>query len=163
MRANFITGLKICSKCNQEQPIENFYSDVSKKDILNQYCKPCCRQRAVDRKKYHQAYFLEYKRRKLKDNPSYWVDKMKQSRYGLSPNEFKQLKKSQKNRCPGCLRAFPGKKDVVDHCHKTGKVRGILCCNCNWALGQVKDDPSILLRLVDYLKSTKSVNPQQNK
>jgi hypothetical protein len=40
---------------------------------------------------------------------------------------------------------------VVDHCHSTGRVRGILCGNCNTALGMVKDNPETLLAAVTYL------------
>jgi Recombination endonuclease VII len=40
----------------------------------------------------------------------------------------------------------------IDHCHRTGSVRGLLCASCNSALGMVKDDPTILAALIEYLK-----------
>ena len=43
---------------------------------------------------------------------------------------------------------------VVDHCHKTNKVRGILCRTCNLGLGYLKDDPDLALKMAQYLKET---------
>jgi hypothetical protein len=42
---------------------------------------------------------------------------------------------------------------AVDHCHKTGKIRGLLCSNCNTALGKFKDDISLLAKAIAYLTS----------
>jgi hypothetical protein len=61
---------------------------------------------------------------------------------------------SQDNKCAICGTAFEdsfGKNVHVDHDHKTGKVRGLLCQGCNHLLGRAKDDPQILLNAVDYL------------
>lgn len=55
------------------------------------------------------------------------------------------------------------KKPVVDHCHTTGKVRGILCSNCNAILGLALDRPEILKRAADYLERTPGTAvPAQN-
>ena len=57
--------------------------------------------------------------------------------------------KSQGGLCPGC----GGKPEHVDHDHRTGKVRGILCFNCNQAPGNVRDDVLVLRRLIGYLET----------
>lgn len=44
---------------------------------------------------------------------------------------------------------------VVDHDHVTNEIRGILCRNCNWGLGQFKDDPDLMLAAAEYIKETK--------
>ena len=55
--------------------------------------------------------------------------------------------------CEACDRFFIRKGDQhVDHCHATGHVRGILCFNCNAALGHLKDDLTRIEKLMDYLK-----------
>jgi hypothetical protein len=46
-----------------------------------------------------------------------------------------------------------GNDCVVDHCHKTNKVRGLLCFHCNTALGHVFDNPLVLNRMINYLKT----------
>lgn len=69
---------------------------------------------------------------------------------------FSRLYDEQSGKCAGCERWFPhdGKGHAglhVDHDHETGNVRGLLCPNCNTALGKLRDDPSVLHRLIRYL------------
>ena len=62
---------------------------------------------------------------------------------------------SQGHVCATCDKTcISGMRLAVDHCHVTGKVRGLLCCNCNRALGLLKDDPKILANLIDYLNKS---------
>ena len=76
-------------------------------------------------------------------------------RYGLTQTKYDKLLKSQDFGCAVCGEEFhtKTKRDnlAVDHCHQTGKVRGLLCNRCNYALGLVDDDSSILLKLASYL------------
>lgn len=61
-------------------------------------------------------------------------------KYGLTMSELEAMAKRQRNRCAVCgKKKVPGAKLVIDHCHKTGKVRGLLCRNCNTALGLAGD------------------------
>ncbi len=78
-------------------------------------------------------------------------------RYGLKVGEYDQLFKKQKGCCAICdthqekiLRRLD-----VDHCHETGKIRGLLCLNCNRGMGLLKDDLTILKRVVRYLQKSK--------
>lgn len=70
-------------------------------------------------------------------------------KYGLSKEAYLKLIKKQKGLCAGCQ--LPPKKLCVDHDHKTGKIRGILCSDCNVALGLLKDNPETLYRLRKYV------------
>lgn len=69
--------------------------------------------------------------------------------YGISLDDYNQMARKQRKRCAICRRIKPLH---VDHCHKTKRVRGLLCFGCNVTLGKVGDDPKILLRFVGYLK-----------
>jgi hypothetical protein len=66
--------------------------------------------------------------------------------------------RKQKLRCAICLGFM--KRANVDHCHETGKRRGLLCSGCNTAIGKLKDDPEVLRRAADYIESYQN-NPQK--
>lgn len=72
--------------------------------------------------------------------------------YNLSLEEFDILLKEQDGKCKGCSEEL---KDLgnrhVDHCHRTGQVRGILCRNCNLGLGLLKENVQTLLNLIGYI------------
>jgi Recombination endonuclease VII len=71
--------------------------------------------------------------------------------YGLTLAEYEALEEAQLGCCAICC-CKPGTRLLaVDHDHKTGVVRGLLCFQCNSALGQFKDDPAIVARAVAYL------------
>ncbi|RZN09647.1 hypothetical protein CWO91_16600 [Bradyrhizobium genosp. SA-3] len=72
-------------------------------------------------------------------------------RYGITVRDRDELLRRQRGRCAGCRRAR-GWKKVVDHNHRTKKVRGILCHHCNLILGHAKDNANTLRRLACYLE-----------
>lgn len=77
------------------------------------------------------------------------------TKYGISEETYKVLEESQNFKCKICSKP---KEDLrygvlqVDHDHETGRVRGLLCNNCNTGLGHFKDNPTHLLRAIQYLK-----------
>jgi hypothetical protein len=74
--------------------------------------------------------------------------------YGLTPRAFSALLSSQGDACAICRTSDWGKRGpFVDHDHRTGQVRGILCFRCNSALGYVNDNPNIILAMGDYLSN----------
>ena len=79
-------------------------------------------------------------------------------KYGMSVEEYDILWEKQKGVCAICglpeIRKHQNGQIVrlaVDHCHKTGKVRGLLCSHCNLMLGSARDDINILLKGIQYL------------
>lgn len=73
-------------------------------------------------------------------------------RYGLTFGQWGRLFLKQKSRCAICGTDTPGSQEWhTDHCHATGKVRGILCQSCNTALGSFKDNVERLRASVEYL------------
>lgn len=76
------------------------------------------------------------------------------TKYGLTEEGRNAMIAAQNFKCKTCAADSPGNKRgwVVDHCHASNKVRGILCHDCNLALGHVKDDVVILESLIKYLR-----------
>lgn len=72
-------------------------------------------------------------------------------KYGLTPVDYAALLAAQGGVCALCG-STQGRRLVVDHCHETGRVRGLLCTACNGALGKLGDTPEALLRVVAYLR-----------
>ena len=83
-------------------------------------------------------------------------------KYGITSVEREELLASQNRECKICFTKIdfysgrevdnPTARAVVDHCHTTGKVRGILCNRCNLGLGHFKDSKSALIRAIAYLE-----------
>lgn len=79
------------------------------------------------------------------------ADRRLQKKYGITLKDRNRLLRKQGYRCAGCR----SKKDGhwhIDHCHRTKRVRGVLCQPCNMALGLTKDLPATLRRLASYLE-----------
>jgi hypothetical protein len=81
------------------------------------------------------------------------------SRYGLTVDQYEEMYEAQGGKCAICEQAETSlgnngeiKMLAIDHDHETGKVRGLLCNNCNRAIGLLKDDVEVLLNAVAYLR-----------
>jgi hypothetical protein len=129
-----------CNKCNEVLPVTEFHihKDVknNKQYRFNSPCKFCANiTRNID---YHKAY-----QRKLK--------------YNLTTEEYDAKLRSQNYSCAICNihRDDYSKDFAVDHCHQTGKVRALLCNNCNCGLGFFKDNPRIIKKAISYLDKHK--------
>ncbi len=76
--------------------------------------------------------------------------------YGISLEKYKEMELSQEGVCKICKRKCPSGRDLsVDHDHKTGKVRGLLCMLCNKGLGSFQDNKDNLLVAIQYLNDNK--------
>lgn len=71
-------------------------------------------------------------------------------KYGITLEDFKDMRAAQNNSCGICKVTFKG-TPYVDHCHSTRKVRGLLCSNCNTGLGMFEDDVDRLREAIKYL------------
>lgn len=76
---------------------------------------------------------------------------VRMTRYGMSPEAFQLMLLQQKNACGICKEIFSNTPHV-DHDHKTGEVRGLLCARCNRLLGCAKDSLEILESAKEYLR-----------
>jgi len=75
-----------------------------------------------------------------------------QRKYGLSVEDQQTLERQ--NECAICGTCRSSTKMVFDHDHATGSFRGLLCNNCNWGLGNFKDNIGLLQKAIEYLKGT---------
>jgi hypothetical protein len=113
------------------------------------------------RKEYDERYRLKNKD-KIKQHKIQWYyrnkDKVKVSnlknKYNLTLDQYNKMLSDQNNSCKVCNthESKLTRKLSVDHCHTTGKVRGMLCSACNTSLGQLKEDTKIMQKLIEYVK-----------
>jgi hypothetical protein len=163
-------GTKRCSKCRSTKQIVEFSNDKGRQDGKSPWCKECVRKgqlkwlakpgkrelkRAYQRKRAQRpdikAKMLAYQKTEVGKTIA-WRVRIK-AKYGLSHEEYNVKLAAQGGRCAVCHGLFKDRKTThVDHCHTTGKVRDILCHNCNRALGAAHDDEKILSALIDYLR-----------
>jgi hypothetical protein len=81
-----------------------------------------------------------------------WKSRL-QHNYGLSSSEYNTFLKKQEGKCAICKKTLEeGKRLSVDHSHHSGRVRGLLCSNCNIGIGHFFDKPELLLSAYDYIK-----------
>lgn len=124
---------KVCCKCQKELPIINF----SKNSGAHGYRKTCNPCRSLKNKDYTSGH----KNSQLKKY------------YGITIDDYNDMFLQQSGCCKICTthQSKLLKALSVDHCHKTGKIRGLLCGRCNMALGQFKDSFELCLKASKYL------------
>lgn len=129
---------KWCPKCKKWLVHETFYmmegTSYNLPYRLSGYCKPCSGKKS----KKHE--------RKTRENRLH-------KKYGLEKGEYDFILQQQNGACAICGTGDPGKRKTfaVDHDHKTGVVRGLLCFSCNVGLGHFKDDTKALSNAIHYL------------
>lgn len=138
---------KRCRKCGEEKPVTEFYTRKSSKDGYRNECKAC------HSKRYKEYYKQDY----CKENHRKSARKHTLKQYGIDEDTYKKMHDNQQGKCLICGTPFElvstsrTKTACVDHNHKTGEVRGLLCWNCNVALGKLKEDPNIVMNAYKYL------------
>lgn len=147
---------KKCSMCHKYLILLDFYRDNSKSDGRVSTCKKC---RKIYESKHYKENKQKYKDYSIKfriNNPERYKAYHRESRlrrlYGLTPLQYDDLFKKQNYQCAICGETKFNYRMAVDHDHKTGKIRGILCHFCNRALGLMKDDINLLNKSIKYLK-----------
>jgi hypothetical protein len=129
-----------CKRCEKFLPHTNFGSDKSRISGKSIYCKKCRARLAKEQRQKRPAEKSQYDRYR---------------RYGISKEKFDSMMETQENRCAICKTDKPSTAYgifYVDHCHKTGAIRGLLCHKCNTGIGLLNDDPSILESAILYLQ-----------
>lgn len=101
-------------------------------------------------KEWSKRNYKQLKERR-KNNPDINRAQKLKSRYGISIEEYEQIFKKQNGVCAICAGTNSEKRLHVDHDHESGKVRGLLCFKCNYALGLLNEDTQIISTLLEYL------------
>jgi hypothetical protein len=129
--------LKTCKVCGVEKNISDFYTRRND-------CKDCKNAAARKIRKEQPERYAKYKKRAN--------EYLKERRYGITQDQFNQMLVDQNNMCKICSTEFKSTKDThIDHCHDTNIVRGLLCNNCNLALGQFNDNTDNMDNAIKYL------------
>ena len=154
--------MKICTGCKKEKSFSEFHKGKSP-DGLRARCKECTHNEnnSRPRKKYKRKFIWFRQTRELLNQhkvknvltiEEQRKNSMLKKRYGISLKEYNVLFVKQKGVCAICGRG-PGKRSLhVDHDHKTGKVRALLCSYCNTTLGNAEKNIGFMDRLIGYLK-----------
>lgn len=125
-----MTETKYCKRCKKDKPLDDFYKRLDSPGYRT-YCRPC------------QADYLRM-----------W-------KYNISPEEFQNMLIEQNFKCAICFKEF---KDTVqdsprvDHCHKTEKIRGLLCNLCNSGIGKLGDSILSLTQASAYIAKWDQLN-----
>lgn len=130
-------GFSWCSKCKTHLPIAQFSPDKTRGG-LDRVCKPC-----------KAAYQREYNQRKGKE---YVARKVTLGKWKITEEQYQAMFEAQNDKCAICGAEARMKKLCIDHDHKTGLIRGLLCQDCNLGMGQFADDPDIMQKAVQYLR-----------
>lgn len=132
-----------------------------------------CKREKISRTEYFsnpEKYSVSRRRTKHLDyeydTPDYYKTIRLKRLYGLTLDECNKMLIEQENKCAICGRSgtiiYNGKDKndllYIDHDHETGKVRGILCCNCNFGLSLFRDDPELLKSAIAYINYHKNKN-----
>ncbi len=176
-------GEKVCSECGEKKPVSEFTKNRhtgTGPSVYKTQCKMCKRllrdrvgesERAADynaltadkRRERKRIYLsnpvnLEksraYAREYAKKNPHRQRMRIL-AQYGLNEEGYDALLQNQNGCCAICGTQKNGKKMnfIIDHDHKTGKVRSLLCTQCNAGLGNFRDDFVLLRKAVTYLET----------
>jgi hypothetical protein len=128
---------KTCRKCRERLPIDEFSRDKRSPDGHAPRCKNC-------RREWRRA-----------EDPRSVKDRFLRWRFGIGLDEYEGILAGQGGGCAICGNGNMQTRRKfldVDHDHETGKVRGILCSPCNTALGLLREDPTRIARLAEYVR-----------
>lgn len=135
--------MKTCTKCGQTKPLNEFYGHKNPNGKRPD-CKTCNKALAGVRQK---------KRRRK--TPEVFANTALRQKFGISLDVYNLMLEDQGGGCQICGTKNSGKGKryfSVDHDHKTGRIRGLLCHSCNAGLGMFKDNPDFLQSAIKYLK-----------
>jgi len=149
--------MKTCIRCKEAKSLDHFFFIKKNKngtDLYRARCNECFNNHY--REKYRSKSSVErskiYRSRVAGRSFEELKDERLRYRFGISIEDFNRMLEEQGHKCYICEKPISGKEVKVDHCHKTKRVRKLLCHGCNTSLGHMRDDPRVFERCVNYLK-----------
>lgn len=137
-----LKGLKKCPACKEIKELTSFYKCG---ESVAAQCIICTQTLNLDRKRVYANN--AYKKHKDRSRNARLKKK-----FGISLETYNEMVKKQNGCCAVCGQKEKIRGLAVDHCHKTGKVRELLCGRCNPAVGFVKDSPDLAKKIAEYLE-----------
>ena len=140
INVNIYPTTKTCSKCHQDKSLEDFTRQKRGRYGRMAQCKHCVTE-------YQREYNKTDAGKKSASNRKI------RYRFGVSDEEWTKMFNEQNGCCKICGRHHTefDRQLSVDHCHKTGKIRGLLCGSCNRAIGLLGDSKELLIKAANYL------------
>jgi uncharacterized Zn finger protein len=143
---------KVCRKCGTEKPVSEFHKNRAERaDGLQTSCKECSKTTTYNYRHSEKGH--------VRVVTSRFKSALK--KYALTETGYNAMLAAQNYVCAICgqperhIVRGATKRLAVDHCHTTGKVRGLLCAHCNQAIGRLNDDPELIRKAADYVERHK--------
>lgn len=150
---------KICTKCSEEKDINQFGKDKRHLDGHTSWCRICVN--SYNNARHHST--KSFYKKDYSSNPNKYTNKRLIAQYGITLEQYNSMLVDQNNSCAVCNRSETAldkngklKALSVDHCHDTGKIRGLLCDSCNRAEGFLQSNVDIIRKLADYVEKHKN-------
>jgi hypothetical protein len=147
---------KRCTKCGTRRPIGEFHIGRGNPDGLQYHCKKCVAKASQTPKARHRQHAYAQANKDRRRVWCYWGNVRKD--YGVTRQRATAMLEAQAGTCAICGMKFSafasGRLDApcIDHDHKTGRVRGLLCRDCNTAIARLKDRPELCIAAAEYLR-----------
>lgn len=142
--------MKTCSACQRDRPLTEFHRNRTQRDGLAGECKACKNAQRAERHRKNPE--IRRRTNRIYVSSDAWRNERLKREYGITLDDYERMLSEQGGACAICG-ALPGARRLaVDHCHKTGVVRGLLCTSCNVGIGNLADDPELLRSAIRYLE-----------
>ena len=142
---------KQCNHCLGTKSVTEFYKNKANRDGLQKRCIPCQRKATAASKAKVGSEVTQQRQHETQ----------LRRKYGISVEQYKEMFTAQQGQCAICGTTDPGHTRTnfcVDHCHSSGKVRGLLCNSCNTAIGKFNVDIERIHKAIAYLEATQPSN-----
>lgn len=149
------TTTKRCTECKLELDVSKFYKRTVSYDGKDNKCKDC-KAKYIKAKGYRKSEKTKAKIRNwYKENKTLAREIAMKRKYGVTYEEYQSQITKQGGKCPLCFGELIGawREPPIDHCHTTGKVRGVLCHGCNTSLHKLEKDISWADRAKAYIEA----------
>lgn len=156
-----VHATKICTTCKVEKPLDSFSKRTQEKDGRHYYCRACWKIRRREvylRLRANPDSYQKMLAGVLRSGRKHQRKRNLKQNYGMTVEDYQRLHDAQNGVCAICHK--PERKTIrgvlykltVDHCHNSGRVRGLLCSRCNLMIGMAADCPDVLTRAIAYLQ-----------
>lgn len=151
--------MKTCNKCKNAKSFTEFFKDKGFKDGHSSICKVCKTAATYEWRKNNKKSYNNGAKSWRANNPDKQHANEIKRHYGLDIADYNKMLLIQNSECAICRKPHdPSVKRgrlYVDHCHITGKIRGLLCGGCNSGIGYFEDNIETLNKAISYIEASK--------